>query len=45
MKEDGVMDNLGETRATLVYDEARGVINVTLTFAGEKKEPAKKKVF
>jgi outer membrane protein insertion porin family len=45
VKEDGVMDNLGETRATLAYDEARGVINVTLTFAGEKKEPAKKKPF
>jgi len=45
VKEDGVMDNLGETRAKLTFDEGRGIIHVLLTFAGEKKEPEKKKVF
>jgi len=45
VKDDGVMDNLGETRAKLTYDEARGIIHVTLSFAGEKKEPEKKRVF
>ena len=39
------MDNLGETRAKLDYDEKRGIIHVTLNFAGEKKVPEKKRVF
>jgi outer membrane protein assembly factor BamA len=45
IKEDGIMDNLGETRAKLETDEARGLIHVTLLFAGEKKEPEKKRPF
>ena len=45
VKDDGVMDNLGETRAKLTFDEARAVIHVSLTFAGEKKAPEKKRVF
>ena len=39
------MDNLGETRAKQTYDDARAVIHVALTFAGEKKQPEKKRDF
>lgn len=45
IRDDGVMDNLGETRAKLDYDETRSLIHVTLTFAGEKREPARKRPF
>ncbi len=45
VKDDGVMDNLGETRAKLTFDDARAIIHVALTFAGEKKQPEKKRVF
>lgn len=45
IREGGILDNLGETRAKLDYDEARGVIDVTVTFAGEKREPEKKRPF
>jgi len=45
VREDGVMDNLGDTRASLNYDEPRGIINVTLTFEAEKKAPQKKRPF
>ena len=45
VKDDGVMDNLGETRAKLEFDEARGIIHVALAFEGEKRAPEKKRVF
>jgi len=45
VRDDGIMDNLGETKAKLDVDERQGVVGVTLIFAGEKKEPAKKRVF
>ncbi|MFN0101558.1 MAG: POTRA domain-containing protein [Bryobacteraceae bacterium] len=45
VKDDGIMDNLGETRSKLDVDEGRGTIHVTLIFSGEKKEPEKKRVF
>jgi hypothetical protein len=45
MKDDGVLDNLGETKAQLTYDEPRGIIHVTLNFAGAKREPEKKRPF
>jgi outer membrane protein insertion porin family len=43
VKEDGVLDNLGDTKALFTYDEPRGIIHVTLNFAGEKKQPDKPK--
>lgn len=45
IRTDGILDNLGETKAALTYDEARQVIHVTLNFAGEKREPEKKRPF
>ncbi|HEU0122316.1 MAG TPA: POTRA domain-containing protein [Bryobacteraceae bacterium] len=45
VRDEGIMDNLGETKAKLDYDEAKGLIHVTLQFAGEKKEPEKKRQF
>lgn len=45
IREDGVMDNLGETKAMLAFDEDRSIIHVTLQFAGDKKVPEKKPVF
>lgn len=35
VKEDGVLDNLGETRAVVKVDEATRTVNVTLVFRGE----------
>ncbi len=45
VKEDGVLDNLGDTKAQFTYDEPRGIIHITLNFAGEKKDPEKKRPF
>ncbi len=45
IRTDGILDNLGDTKAQLTYDEPRGIIHVTLNFAGEKKEPEKKRPF
>jgi outer membrane protein assembly factor BamA len=44
IKEDGLLDNLGETSVKLDFDEPAERVNVALNFAGEKKEqPAKPK--
>ncbi|MBI2687091.1 MAG: hypothetical protein HYX27_12310 [Acidobacteria bacterium] len=45
VRDDGIMDNLGETKSKVDFDERRGIINVTLLFAGEKKDPEKKRPF
>lgn len=45
IKEDGLLDNLGETSVKLDFDEPAERVNVTLLFAGEKKEPPAKPKF
>ncbi len=45
IKEDGLLDNLGETAVKLDFDEPAERVNVTLNFAGEKKEPPAKPKF
>jgi outer membrane protein insertion porin family len=42
IREDGILDNLGETKARLNYDEQKHIIHVTLEFAGEKKQERKR---
>jgi len=42
VREDGIFDNLGETKFDLNVDDAKGVVDVTLTFKGQK--PSEKKV-
>jgi outer membrane protein assembly factor BamA len=42
IRQDGILDNLGETRARLDYDEQRHIIHVALEFAGEKKQERKR---
>lgn len=45
IRDDGIFDNLGETKAKLDLDEANALVHVTLQFAGQKKEPEKKRPF
>lgn len=40
VKEDGILDNLGDTKAVLKTDEANKTVDVTLVFTGEAKPPA-----
>lgn len=44
IKEEGLLDNLGETSVKIDYDEPAERVNVTLNFTGEKKEPAPKPI-
>ena len=43
VKEDGVLDDLGETKAAVKTDDAAKTVVVTLTFRGEAKKEAPKK--
>jgi len=43
VKEEGVLDNLGETKADAKIDEVAHVVDVTLTFKGTLSESAKKR--
>lgn len=43
VREQGIFDNLGETKSKNTFDEKRKVIDVTLVFSGQKSEPAKRR--
>lgn len=45
VRDGGVLDNLGETKARLNYEEGRKLIHVTLEFAAPKVEPKPKRPF
>jgi outer membrane protein assembly factor BamA len=45
VREQGIFDNLGDTKTRLVHDEPAERINVVLEFAGKKPEPKKKREF
>jgi outer membrane translocation and assembly module TamA len=42
MREDGVFDNLGKTRADIKVDEPSRTVNVTLIFTGAPRPPRRK---
>jgi outer membrane protein assembly factor BamA len=44
VREDGVFDNLGKTKATVKVDDQTRVVDVTLYFAGEPPEPKRPRV-
>jgi outer membrane protein assembly factor BamA len=43
LREDGVFDNLGKTRADINLDESSRTVNVTLSFAAAPRPPRRKK--